>query len=79
MARANTMAGTSGAEFDALTDTIRGLSSEIPMAREALAEGLYETVSNGVPKDNWIDYLRAPVLPKVVALTLGRLSALRLR
>ena len=59
MARANTMAGTSGAEFDALTDTIRGLSSEIPMAREALAEGLYETVSNGVPKDNWIDYLRS--------------------
>lgn len=59
MARANTMAGTSGKEFDDLTGKIKSMSREIPMLREELANGLYETVSNGVPKDNWISYLDA--------------------
>lgn len=59
MARANTMAGTSGKEFDDLTGKIKSMSREIPMLREELANGLYETVSNGVPKDNWISYLEA--------------------
>jgi TP901 family phage tail tape measure protein len=29
------------------------------MARDELANGLYQVISNGVPEDNWIDYLRA--------------------
>ena len=29
------------------------------LAREELANGLYQVVSNGVPEDNWIDYLNA--------------------
>lgn len=57
MREANTMAGKSGADFEALRGHIRGLSEEIPMAREALAGGLYETISNGVPEGNWLDYL----------------------
>lgn len=35
------------------------LAKEIPMARDALADGLYQVISNGVPENNWIEYLRA--------------------
>ena len=57
MRSANTMAGKSGEEFDVLSDKIVGLSKNIPLAREELAGGLYQTISNGVPEDNWIDFL----------------------
>lgn len=57
MRSANTMAGKSGEEFDALSDKIVGLSKNIPLAREELANGLYQTISNGVPEDNWIGFL----------------------
>lgn len=57
MRSANTMAGKSGEEFDALSDKIVGLSKKIPLAREELANGLYQTISNGVPEDNWIEFL----------------------
>lgn len=57
MRSANTMAGKSGEEFDALSDKIVGLSKNIPLAREELANGLYQTISNGVPEDNWIAFL----------------------
>lgn len=57
MRSANTMAGKSGEEFDALSDKIVGLSKNIPLAREELANGLYQTISNGVPEDNWISFL----------------------
>lgn len=57
MRKANTMAGTSGEEYERLTDQIAELSKTIPMAREGLAEGLYQTISNGVPEDNWIGFL----------------------
>lgn len=57
MRSANTMAGKSGEEFDALSDKIVGLSKKIPLAREELANGLYQTISNGVPEDNWIAFL----------------------
>lgn len=57
MRSANTMAGKSGGEFDALSDKIVGLSKKIPLAREELANGLYQTISNGVPEDNWIEFL----------------------
>ena len=57
MRSANTMAGKSGEEFDVLSDKIVGLSKNIPLAREELAGGLSQTISNGVPEDNWIDFL----------------------
>lgn len=57
MRSANTMAGKNGEEFDALSDKIVGLSKKIPLAREELANGLYQTISNGVPEDNWIEFL----------------------
>lgn len=57
MHSANTMAGKSGEDFEALTDKVVELSKNIPLAREELANGLYQTISNGVPEDNWIDFL----------------------
>lgn len=57
MRAANTMAGKSGEEYEALTDHIVELSKTIPLAREELANGLYQVVSNGVPEDNWIEFL----------------------
>lgn len=59
MAAANTMAGKSGEDFAKLKDQVSELSKEIPIARDELANGLYQVISNGVPEDNWIDYLQA--------------------
>ena len=52
MRAANTMAGKSGADFDRLKDKVSELSKTIPVARDALADGLYQVISNGVPEDN---------------------------
>lgn len=57
MRGANTMAGKSGAEFEALTAQVTELSKTVPLAREELANGLYQVISNGVPEDNWIEFL----------------------
>ena len=57
MRSANTMAGKSGDEFETLTGQITELSKTIPLAREELANGLYQVISNGVPEDNWIEFL----------------------
>lgn len=57
MREANTMAGKDDAGFDALKDQVADLAKEIPIARDALANGLYQTISNGVPEDNWLEYL----------------------
>lgn len=59
MAAANTMAGKSGKEFAAMKQQVAELADEIPIARDELAGGLYQVISNGVPEDNWIDYLRS--------------------
>lgn len=58
MAAANTMAGKSGKDFDQLKGKVADLAAEIPIARDQLANGLYQVISNGVPEDNWIDYLK---------------------
>ena len=57
MAAANTMAGKGGEEFGRLKDQVSELSKTIPIARDQLANGLYQVISNGVPEDNWIEYL----------------------
>lgn len=58
MAAANTMAGKSGKDFDQLKGKVADLAAELPIARDQLANGLYQVVSMGVPEDNWIDYLQ---------------------
>ncbi len=57
MAAANTMAGKSGEEFANLKEQVAELSKTVPVARDQLANGLYQVISNGVPEDNWIEYL----------------------
>lgn len=57
MRRANTMALQSGEAYDRLRGQIVSMSREIPLVRDELANGLYETISNGVPEDNWISFL----------------------
>ena len=57
MAAANTMAGKSGEDFANLKEQVSELSKTIPIARDQLANGLYQVISNGVPEDNWIEYL----------------------
>ena len=57
MRRANTMALQSGEAYDRLRGQIVSMSREIPLVRDELANGLYETISNGVPEDNWIGFL----------------------
>ncbi len=59
MKAANTMAGKDAEGFARLKDQVSGLGESIPMARDELAKGLYQVISNGVPEDNWISYLEA--------------------
>lgn len=59
MRAANTMAGKSSAEFKQLKNQVAELAETIPIARDALAKGLYQVISNGVPEDNWITFLEA--------------------
>lgn len=58
MASANTMAGKTGTDFVNLKDKVADLAKEVPVARDELANGLYQVISNGVPEDNWISFLR---------------------
>lgn len=54
---ANTMAGKDAAGFEKLKGQVSELSKQIPIARDALANGLYQVVSNGIPEDNWLAFL----------------------
>lgn len=57
MKAANTMAGKNAEGFANLKGQVADLSKTLPIARDELANGLYQIISNGVPEDNWIDYL----------------------
>ncbi len=59
MKAANTMAGKDAEGFKVLKGQVAELAADIPIARDALANGLYQVISNGVPEDNWISYLEA--------------------
>ncbi|MDE5713415.1 MAG: phage tail tape measure protein [Muribaculaceae bacterium] len=59
MKATNTMAGEDAAGFGELKDQVTDLAKSIPLAREELANGLYQVISNGVPEDNWIEFLNA--------------------
>ena len=78
MRQTNTMAGKAGEDFDKLKASVAGLAKEVPVARDLLAKGLYQTISNGVPEDNWIEFLNTSArssvggiadLEKVVTVT----------
>ncbi len=57
MKAANTMAGKNAEGFANLKGQVADLSKTLPIARDELANGLYQVISNGVLEDNWIDYL----------------------
>lgn len=57
MKAANTMAGKNAEGFANLKGQVAELSKSLPIARDELANGLYQVISNGVPESNWIDYL----------------------
>lgn len=57
MKAANTMAGKNAEGFANLKGQVADLSKTLPIARDELANGLYQVISNGVPEDNWMDYL----------------------
>lgn len=57
MKAANTMAGKNAEGFANLKGQVADLSKTLPIVRDELANGLYQVISNGVPEDNWIDYL----------------------
>lgn len=57
MRAVNTMAGKGETDLEGLTDQVKELSANIPLAREELANGLYQTISNGVPEENWMSFL----------------------
>lgn len=58
MAKANTMAELESEELAGVTKEIREMSEEMPVLRDTLADGFYQVVSNSVPKDNWISFLK---------------------
>lgn len=57
MRAVNTMAGKDSAGFEKMKDQVADLAKTIPIARDELANGLYQTISNGVPEGNWIEFL----------------------
>jgi TP901 family phage tail tape measure protein len=59
MRAVNTMAGKDEGGFIKLKDQVGELAKTIPLAKDQLANGLYQVISNGVPENNWISYLNA--------------------
>jgi uncharacterized phage infection (PIP) family protein YhgE len=59
MRSVNTMAGKDETGFKDLKTQISELAKTIPLAKDQLANGLYQVISNGVPENNWISYLEA--------------------
>lgn len=59
MRAVNTMAGLNADGMKELTGKVEDLAGVIPLARKELADGLYQVISSGVPKDNWISFLEA--------------------
>lgn len=54
---ANTMAGKNAEGFAKLKNQVAELAKNVPVARDELANGLYQVVSNSVPENNWINFL----------------------
>lgn len=54
---ANTMAGKNAEGFAKLKNQVVEVAKNVPVARDELANGLYQVISNSVPEDNWVDFL----------------------
>lgn len=54
---ANTMAGKNAEGFAKLKNQVAELAKNVPVARDELANGLYQVISNGVPENNWLNFL----------------------
>lgn len=54
---ANTMAGKNAEGFAKLKNQVAELAKNVPVARDKLANGLYQVVSNSVPENNWLNFL----------------------
>lgn len=68
MRAVNTMASKNAEGYEEMKDQVAGLAKEIPIARDALAGGLYQVISNGVPEDNWISFLEKSARTSVGAI-----------
>lgn len=68
MRAVNTMASKNAEGYEELKDQVAGLAKEIPIARDALAGGLYQVISNGVPEGNWISFLEKSARTSVGAI-----------
>lgn len=54
---ANTMAGKNAEGFAKLKNQVAELAKNVPVARDELANGLYQVISNSVPENNWLNFL----------------------
>lgn len=54
---ANTMVGKNAEGFAKLKNQVAELAKDVPVARDELANGLYQVVSNSVPENNWLNFL----------------------
>lgn len=54
---ANTIAGKNAEGFAKLKNQVAELAKNVPVARDELANGLYQVVSNSVPENNWLNFL----------------------
>lgn len=68
MRAVNTMASKNAEGYEEMKDQVAGLAKEIPIARDALAGGLYQVISNGVPEDNWMSFLEKSARTSVGAI-----------
>ena len=68
MRAVNTMAWKDAEGYKEMKKQVAGLAKEIPIARDALAEGLYQVISNAVPEDNWISFLEKSARTSVGAI-----------
>ena len=57
MAQVNTIVGLDIAGLAELTGKVDEMGKVVPKAREELADGLYQIISNGVPESNWLTFL----------------------
>jgi len=58
MARASTMMNGGVREFNKFRKEVNALSGDLGVLKSELADGLYETLSRGIPQDNALDFLK---------------------
>ena len=69
LAKIRTIANYTAAEMKVLKKSIIDLSNETGQARDVLEDGLYQTLSSGVPKDNAFEFLTVSAKAAVAGIT----------